>query len=96
MRITYVVHQFLPDYFTGTEQYTFAIAKAMQERGHDVEVFALDPDFSDQEPVWDERREVVDGIPVLRFRYWYSLGADFAQLEYYHPYAGHRLSLLHI
>ena len=84
MRILFVVHQFLPDYFTGTEQYTFAIAQAMQRRGHSVEVFALDPDFAERDPVWEQREEVVEGIPVTRFRYWMHLGADFT------------LSLIHI
>ncbi len=92
LRITYVVHQFLPKYFTGTEQYVFAVAKAMQQRGHDVEVYCLDPDFAEREPFYEENREVVEGLPVVRFRHWMHLGRDFQRLEYHHPYVGLRFS----
>ncbi|MCA8943584.1 MAG: glycosyltransferase family 4 protein [Planctomycetes bacterium] len=91
-RVTYVVHQFLPDYFTGTEQYVFAIAKEMQRRGHDVEVYCLDPDFAEREPFYEERHETVEGLPVVRFRHWMHLGRDFSKLEYHHPYAGLRFA----
>ena len=47
MRITLAVHQFPPNYFTGTEQYTLNVGKELQRRGHDVDVFSLDPAFGD-------------------------------------------------
>lgn len=85
MKLTFVVHQFLPRYFTGTEQYVHAISKAMQSRGHDVEVFALEPDFSDRDPEMSIQRETVDGIPVVRIRFWYCSDRDFERMEYDHP-----------
>jgi len=85
MKLTFVVHQFLPRYFTGTEQYVYAISKAMQARGHDVEVFALEPNFADLDPEMLVEREVVDGIPVVRIRFWYCADRDFERMEYENP-----------
>ncbi len=85
MKLTLVVHQFLPRYFTGTEQYVYAVSKAMQARGHDVEVFALEPNFADLDPEMLVEREVVDGIPVSRIRFWYCTDRDFERMEYENP-----------
>jgi len=38
MRILYVVHQFFPNHFTGTERFVLNTAKQMQRMGHKVEV----------------------------------------------------------
>ncbi len=89
-RITYVVHQFLPKYFTGTEQYVFAIAKEMQARGEEVEVFSLDPFFGETEQLFQIEREEVAGLSVVRLRYWMHSGRDWGRLEYQHPYLGER------
>ena len=85
MKLTFVVHQFLPRYFTGTEQYVYAVAKAMQARGHDVEVFALEPNFAELQPSMLQERELVDGIPVVRLRFWYCTDRDFERMEYANP-----------
>ncbi len=85
MRITLVVHQFPPRYFTGTESYALAVGVELQRRGHDVDVFALDPAFGDATGPWRESREVVDGLPVLRINFWMLLGPDWSRLEYRHP-----------
>ena len=68
MKITYVVHQFLPNYFTGTEQYVHAIASRFRSAGHDVEVFCLEPDFNDEGGVFVLQREAVAGLSVVRVR----------------------------
>ncbi len=85
MKLTLVVHQFLPRFFTGTEQYCYAIAKAMIARGHDVEVFALEPDFSELDPMMSMAREVVDGIPVMRLRMWCAVDRDYERMEHENP-----------
>ena len=85
-RLVYVVHQFLPNYFTGTEQYVFAVARAMQERGHEVEIVALEPDFADRDPIFAAEEEIVDGLPVFRLRFWYHLDRDFERMEYRNPF----------
>lgn len=85
MRITFVVHQFPPRYFTGTEQYALAVACELQRRGHDVDVFTLDPAFGEATGPWRESREVVNGLPVRRVNYWMRMGTDWARMEYRHP-----------
>ncbi|MHC5062545.1 MAG: glycosyltransferase [Planctomycetota bacterium] len=89
-RITYVVHQFLPKYFTGTEQYVFAVAKEMQARGHDVEIFSLDPFFGEADELFHLEREEVADLSVVRVRYWMHANRDWGRLEYQHPYLGER------
>lgn len=86
MRITFVVHQFPPRYFTGTEQYALAVGCELQRRGHDVDVFALDPAFGEETGPWRESHEVVAGLPVRRINFWMYLGRDWARMEYRHPY----------
>lgn len=39
MKILMPVHFFLPDHSAGTEVYTYNLARALKERGHDVEIF---------------------------------------------------------
>lgn len=85
MRITLVVHQFPPNYFTGTEQYALNVGKELQRRGHDVDVFSLEPAFGEATGPWRESREVVDGLPVRRVNFWMRLGRDWRRMEYRHP-----------
>ena len=85
VRITFVVHQFPPRYFTGTEQYALAVGSELQRRGHDVDVFTLDPAFGEATGPWRESREVVNGLPVRRVNFWMNLGRDWARMEYRHP-----------
>lgn len=86
MRITFVVHQFPPRYFTGTESYALAVGKELQRRGHDVDVFTLDPAFGEATGPWRESREIVDGLPVRRLNFWMYLGRDWGRMEYRHPW----------
>lgn len=86
MRITFVVHQFPPRYFTGTESYALAVGKELQRRGHDVDVFTLDPAFGEATGPWRESHEVVDGLPVRRINFWMYLGRDWGRMEYRHPW----------
>ncbi|MEZ6036982.1 MAG: glycosyltransferase [Planctomycetota bacterium] len=86
MRITLVVHQFPPNYFTGTEQYALAVGRELQRRGHDVDVFALEPAFGEATGPWRESHEVVQGLPVRRINFWMNLGRDWRRMEYRHPY----------
>ena len=86
MRLTLAVHQFPPRYFTGTEQYALAVGRELARRGHDVDVFALDPAFGEATGPWRESRETVDGLPVRRVNFWMNLGRDWRRMEYRHPY----------
>lgn len=86
MRITLVVHQFPPNYFTGTEQYVLNVGKELVRRGHDVDVFSLEPAFGDETGPWRESLEDVQGLPVRRINFWMNLGPDWRRMDYRHPY----------
>ncbi|MBL8901314.1 MAG: glycosyltransferase family 4 protein [Planctomycetes bacterium] len=90
MKLAYVVHQFLPRYFSGTEQYVLAMAQEMRRRGHSVEIFALDPDPGRDLPPFEERRDEVEGLPVQRITYWSRLHPNPVRAEYEQPYTGVR------
>jgi glycosyltransferase involved in cell wall biosynthesis len=69
MKILITVHQFLPDFSTGTEVIALGIAKELQDRGHDVLVVT---GFPDADRVPDSARfdgYVHEGIAVERFRH---------------------------
>lgn len=85
MRLTFVVHQFPPRYFTGTESYALAVGTELHRRGHEVDVFTLDPAFGEATGPWRETREVVQGLPVRRINFWMNLGRDWRRMEYRHP-----------
>lgn len=85
MRITFVVHQFPPRYFTGTETYALAVSTELRRRGHDVDVFTLDPAFGEATGPWRESRETVEGLPVRRLNYWMRVAPDWVTAEYRHP-----------
>ena len=85
MRITLVVHQFPPNYFTGTEQYVLNVGRELQRRGHDVDVFSLEPAFGEATGPWRESLEEVQGLPVRRLNFWMRIGRDWQRMEYRHP-----------
>src|SRR6476660_7037884 len=73
MNILYLVHQFYPEYSTGTEYSTLNVSKMMQQCGHRVKVFT----YSFYPPSFYEHRLggiaikefVYESVPVLAFRY---------------------------
>src|SRR5262249_33436448 len=73
MNILYLVHQFYPEYSTGTEKLVLNVSKMMQQGGHRVKVLT----YSFYPPSFYERRLgdiaikefVYEGVPVLAFRY---------------------------
>ncbi|MCC6783336.1 MAG: glycosyltransferase [Planctomycetes bacterium] len=94
MRILYVVHQFLPRYFTGTEQHTWAIANAAKRAGHEVHVFTLEPDFGERSPLFSVSTDELEGIPITRVRFWMHVDRDFERMEYRHPLVAERFRRL--
>lgn len=92
MRLTLVVHQFPPHFFTGTESYALAVGKELQRRGHDVDVFSLDPRHHEEDRLWRESREVVQGLPVCRATFWWRLGRDWQRMDYRHPLMAERFA----
>ena len=69
MKIILTVHQFLPDFSTGTEVIALGIAKELRVRGHEVTVVTGYPDPRRLADADRFDRYVYDGIPVERFRH---------------------------
>ena len=71
MNILLTVHQFYPDYFSGTEVLTFSVAKELIRRGHTVAVltgFPASPQIEDAAR-YDEYD--LEGMHVYRFHHAY-------------------------
>ncbi|WP_223067313.1 glycosyltransferase family 4 protein [Paenibacillus caui] len=72
LNILYLVHQFFPDSYTGTEKFVLNMAKAMLSKGHRVKVAAFsgrDPDTfpaADGNVVYHEYD--YEGVPVVAYR----------------------------
>ena len=70
MKILFTVHQFFPDFASGTEVLTLACAQELRARGHDVAVLTGFP--AAREPMADEDRfdrYEYQGVTVWRFHY---------------------------
>jgi glycosyltransferase involved in cell wall biosynthesis len=69
MKIILTVHQFFPEYFSGTEVLTHSVACELRARGHEVAVFT---GYPARELMQDAKRfdkYEIDGIPVYRFHH---------------------------
>jgi glycosyltransferase involved in cell wall biosynthesis len=75
-KIVLVVHQFVPDYSSGTEVLTYETAKALQKLGHDVIVFTGFPAIGKLKDSERFDRYIHDGIHVERFRHNYEPMGD--------------------
>ena len=71
MRILYVVHQFFPNHFTGTERFVLNTAKQMQRMGHRVEVLTYcheDDSLLSKNGILYKNYKF-QGIPVISIRH---------------------------
>ena len=69
MKILLTVHQFFPEYFSGTEVLTFSVAKELLSRGHQVSVFT---GYPARKLIPDAQRfdqYEIEGIQVYRFHH---------------------------
>lgn len=71
MRVLLTVHQFLPDYFSGTEVLTYSVARELVGRGHDVVVFTGYPAPKSMTGSAQFDKYDIDGIYVHRFHHDY-------------------------
>jgi glycosyltransferase involved in cell wall biosynthesis len=87
LRLLYVVHQFLPQHVTGTEQYVRSMARGMQALGHEVTVLSYEPvlPLVDPERTYIEEDEIVDGIPVRRVGLHLDILPNVALADYHNP-----------
>ncbi len=85
MKILLTVHQFFPEYKSGTEVLTFSVAKELLQRGHEVFVFT---GFPAQQVLSDEMRldrYEIEGIAVYRYHHAVQPLADqrvVTEIEY--------------
>jgi len=72
MKILYLVHQFYPDHYTGTEKFLLELAKGCQRLGHRVKVisysFRQRSGFSHEESGVLTQKSAYEGIPVTFVR----------------------------
>lgn len=69
MKIVLTVHQFFPQYYSGTEVLTYSVARELQKCGHQVTVFT---GYPTREMIGDTKRfdrYEIGGIQVLRFHH---------------------------
>jgi glycosyltransferase involved in cell wall biosynthesis len=91
LRILLTVHQFVPEYFAGTEVLTFETAKELRRLGHEVSVFTGSPA---SKPMADQERfdsYVYQGIHVERFHHdFVALGdqTNVQEAEYRNLFLG--------
>lgn len=91
MKIVLTVHQFLPDFFAGTELITLGIARELMRRGHEVRVVA---GFPARAPLSNEERfdsYVYEGIRVERFFHSHAPldpGENIIESDYNNPLFG--------
>jgi len=78
MKVLLTVHQFFPDYRSGSEVLTLSVAKELQLRGHEVLVLTGHPVAGEELQQFD--RYDYDGIAVRRF-YYRASGDDEVRSE---------------
>lgn len=85
MKILYVIHQFFPECYSGTEQYCLATAREARRRGDEVVVLSLVPDFGRDHPPLHVYDQPYDGFTVLRLRHWARLQPNDQLRDYENP-----------
>lgn len=87
MRILYLIHQFFPGHYSGTERFAFELASQMQRMGHYPTVITYESnDVTNFEKLTDRlliNRYSYRGIPVIALRYAVSAAADGSDI--FHP-----------
>jgi glycosyltransferase involved in cell wall biosynthesis len=86
VKLLYVLHQFFPEAYSGTEQYVLACAREGRRRGHDVTIASLLPDSSIPDPPVHVYRETYDGFPVVRVRHWIGCLRNEAVRDFHDPH----------
>jgi len=81
LKLLYIVHQFFPLHYTGTERLTLDIAKQMQRMGHEPTVVTYEPSnaegFATLTDSISASRYLYEGIPVIALKSNYALdGAE--------------------
>jgi glycosyltransferase involved in cell wall biosynthesis len=91
LKIILTVHQFLPDYISGTEILTYETAKELKRQGHTVSVMTGFPSRGNLDDADRFDHYVYDGIPVERFHHSYvpmGTQTNVQEMEYNNAFLG--------
>lgn len=73
MKVLYLVHQFYPEFYMGTEKFVFNTARMVQKNGNKVKVITYSPqdenEFQQRHGDILYKEYVYRGVPVLAFRH---------------------------
>ncbi|MEM7201783.1 MAG: glycosyltransferase family 4 protein [Planctomycetota bacterium] len=92
MKLLYVVHQFFPECYSGTEQYCLAAAREGRRRGDEVVVLSLDPDFNRPRVPLLVHDKPYDDFRVLRLRHWWAIQPNETRRDYENPLVAARFA----
>jgi len=90
MKVLMVVHQFPPQYMTGTELYAMDLALALVAEGHQVSILSAEANLS-HHPDYHDRTETYRGLEVHYVEATRPLFPNRVLGEYYRPFLGKRL-----
>jgi glycosyltransferase involved in cell wall biosynthesis len=85
VNVLYVVHQYFPECFSGTEQYCLAVSREARRRGLSTTILSLEPDAGRDDPPLLVHDRPYDGCSVLRLRHWWGLEPNDALRDYHNP-----------
>jgi len=81
MNILLVIHQFLPQYASGTEILTYTVAKELKRQGHQVSIFTAHPHKGDRKIKTRFDQYQYKGITVYRFHHQYAVAEQQPMVE---------------
>ncbi len=85
MKVVYLVHKFLPAYFSGTEIHTYNLASTMKKRGHEVQVICVESvDWGNSCHI-STTNDCYEGIPVHRIYFNRKKTPDIVRYSYENP-----------
>ena len=85
MKIIYVLHRFLPRFFSGTEIYTYSLAKEMERRGHEVQIFCAAEVKKGPDCKITSQDDEYDGLKVHRINFNRDKTPNIIQFSYNNP-----------
>jgi glycosyltransferase involved in cell wall biosynthesis len=85
MRVTYIVHQYLPDHVGGTELYTHGLARRALAHGHDVTVLTYRETSSNRTDDFVTTPRTLDGVPIRELSHNLGVAPIIALAEYDNP-----------
>jgi glycosyltransferase involved in cell wall biosynthesis len=85
MKIIYVLHRFLPRFFSGTEIYTYYLAQEMQRRGHEAQIFCAEEVKKGPDCKIIVQEDNYNGLKVHRINFNRDKTPNIIQFSYNNP-----------